>query len=101
MSYENILIILAISSTLASLITEAIKNIFGDALTIRNEVLAAIVSIVSAALVCVAYVILFDVAVTLKVVVVGVILVLMCVLTSSVGYDKVVSVFGKIVGQIQ
>lgn len=93
---SNILIILAVASTLAGLITEAIKNIFGDAIKIRGEVLAAIVSIVSGIFVCVAYAIMFEVAMSAQTIVYGIIIVLMTVISSSLGYDKVVSVFGKI-----
>lgn len=93
---NNILIILAVASTLAGLITEAIKSILGEYITIRGEVLAAIVSVISGILTCVAYAIMFDVAVTAKIVVYGIIIVLMTVISSSLGYDKVVGVFTKI-----
>ena len=93
---NNILIILAVASTLAGLITEAIKSIFGEYITMRGEVLAAIVSVISGIFTCVAYVVMFDVAITAKIIVYGVIIVLMTVISSSLGYDKVVSVFSKI-----
>lgn len=98
---SSLLIILAVASTLAQLVTETIKSIAGDTLKLRNEVLAAIVSVFSGIFVCVAYIILFDVTVNLKTIVVAVILVLANILASSAGYDKVVSVFGKITGKIE
>lgn len=99
---ENALIIIALASTLSSLITEAIKNIVGsDNIDIRNEVLAAIVSVVTSILVCVAHIILNNVVITPKEIVYCVILVVMTILSSSLGYDKVTSVLGKIFGQIE
>lgn len=98
---NTLLIILAVASTLAGLITETVKSIFGEAIKMRTEVLAAVVSIFSGIFVCVSYIILFDIGVNLKTIVVCIILVLANVIASSAGYDKVVSIFGKITGKIE
>ena len=93
---NNILIILAIASSLSSLITEAIKKTFGDHINVTNEILTAIVSVITSLLVCLCYVVLMDVTFTLKVGVYIVIIIVLAFISASVGYDKVTEVIGQI-----
>lgn len=88
--HETGMILLTIIATLTSLATEGIKKAFG--LTGKKfslNILAAIVSVISALLVSFGYIILADVAFTPKTIVYIVALICLSFLTSTCGYDKV------------
>lgn len=93
---NDVLIILAIASSMSSLVTEAIKKTFGNQINVSNEILTAIVSVITSLLVCMCYIVLMDVTFTLKVGVYIVIIIVLAFISASVGYDKVTEVIGQI-----
>ena len=77
-----------ISAGLTGLVTEAIKKMCGN-VKIPSNLLAALVSVLVAGLVCAGYIILYDVVITLKTAVYIVVIVLASWTSSMVSYDKV------------
>ncbi len=93
---SNILIILSICAAVSSLVTEAIKKILGDTRVISADLLTAIVSVATAILVCIGYIILNAITITPQVIVYLVIVIVGSWLAATLGYDKVVETIGKI-----
>lgn len=88
---------LLIVSVVTNLTVEGIKKLL-DTTTIKysSNVLAAITSAIIACAICVIYLIMNDIAFSLKVGVEIVILIYLGFLTSTVGYDKVVQMIKQI-----
>lgn len=90
MEFENGMILLSITATLTSLLTEGIKKAFNiDGKRISLNLLAAIISIVTALIVSFGYIIIFDITFTLKAVVYILALCLLSFCSATITYDKV------------
>ena len=85
---KDMTILLMACATLTGLVTEAIKKMLGDRRYSAN-ILAAIVSVVVAALICTGYIILTETVLTAKVWVCIAALILLSWLCAMVGFDKV------------
>ena len=96
---KDAMIILTISATMTSLITEAIKKMLGESKKIPSNVLAAIVAVATAGLICAGYVILYDVALTAKIYVYIAAIVILTWLCATLGYDKVIQTIKQIWGE--
>lgn len=94
---DNMMILMMACSIFTALVTEAVKKTFSGH-DFNGNLLAAVVSVVVAGLICTGYVILKDIAVTQKVVVEVVALVILSWLCAMVGYDKVKEAILKIGG---
>ncbi len=88
---------LAIISVLASLTVEALKKLFGDAISSYN-LLAAIVSVVLTIAVSIGYLVYIGTIFTAQIAVIIVALTFLSFLASTVGYDKVVQMIKQIIG---
>ncbi len=88
---------LAIISVLASLTVEALKKLFGDAISSYN-LLAAIVSVVLTIAVSIGYLVYTGTIFTAQIAVIIVALTFLSFLASTVGYDKVVQMIKQIIG---
>lgn len=88
---------LLIVSLITNLTVEGIKKLLNET-TIKysSNVLAAVVAVLMSCAVCVIYLIMNDVAFTLKVGVEVCILMYLSFLTSTVGYDKVIQMIQQI-----
>lgn len=88
---------LLIVSLVTNLTVEGIKKLLNET-TIKysSNVLAAVVAVLMSCAVCVIYLIMNDVAFTLKVGVEVCILMYLSFLTSTVGYDKVIQMIQQI-----
>ena len=88
---------LLIVSLVTNLTVEGIKKLLNET-TIKysSNVLAAVVAVLMSCAVCVIYLIMNDVAFTLKVGVEVCILMYLSFLTSTVGYDKVIQMLKQI-----
>lgn len=90
MGLENGMILLSLVATLSSLLTEAVKKVFNlDGKKVSLNLLAAIVSVVTALLVSFGYLIIFDISFTPKVIVYIVALCILGFISSTTSYDKV------------
>ena len=88
---------LLVVSLLTNLTVEGIKKLLeGSNKTYSSNILAAILSTVIAGAVCVIYLIMNDVAFSLKIGVEVVILMYLGFLVSTVGYDKVIQTIKQI-----
>lgn len=88
---------LLIVSVLTNLTVEGIKKLLdGTTVKYSSNVLAAVFSVIIACAVCVIYIIMNDIVLSLKVGVEIVILTYLGFLTSTVGYDKVVQMIKQI-----
>lgn len=88
---------LLLVSIATSLTVEGLKKLFDEKnVTYSSNLLAVIVSIVLAIAVSAGYMIMTDVALTAKIGVEIVGLTYMSFLTATVGYDKVVQMFGQL-----
>lgn len=88
---------LLIVSIVTNLTVEGIKKLLdGTTVKYSSNVLAAVSSVVIACAVCVIYLIMNDISISLKVGVEIVILMYLGFLTSTVGYDKVVQMIKQI-----
>lgn len=88
---------LLVVSLLTNLTVEGIKKLLeGSNTTYSSNVLAAVLSTVIAGAVCVIYLIMNDVAFSLKIGVEVVILMYLGFLVSTVGYDKVIQTIKQI-----
>ena len=85
---KDALMLITISAVLTGLVTEAVKKMCGENAKIPANLLAALVSVLVAGLVCAGYIILFDVAMNAKVVVYIVSIILSSWISAMVGYDK-------------
>lgn len=85
---KDMMLILTACAALTGLVTEAIKKMLGDRKYSAN-LIAAIVSVVVAALICAGYIILTDTILTPKVWVYIVALVILSWLCAMVGFDKI------------
>lgn len=88
---------LALISVLTSLTVEALKKLFGEAITSYN-LLAAIVSVILTIGVSIGYLIYTGTTFTAQIGVVIVALMFLSFLASTVGYDKVVQMLKQIIG---
>lgn len=88
---------LAIISVLTSLTVEALKKLFGDAISSYN-LLAAIVSVVLTIAVSIGYLVYTGTIFTAQIAVIIVALTFLSFLASTVGYDKVVQMIKQIIG---
>lgn len=97
MALENGMILLSLTAALTSLLTEGIKKAFNiDGKRISLNLLAAIVSIVTALIVSFGYIILFNIAFTPKAVVYILALCLLSFCSATVTYDKVKETFKQL-----
>lgn len=88
---------LLIVSVVTNLTVEGIKKLLdGTKIKYSSNVLAAILSVVIACIVCVVYLIMNDMAFTLKIGVEIAILMYLGFLVATVGYDKVVQMIKQI-----
>ena len=88
---------LLIVSVVTNLTVEGIKKLLdGTTVKYSSNVLAAVSSVIISCAVCVIYLIMNDIAFSLKVGVEIVILMYLGFLTSTVGYDKVVQMIEQI-----
>jgi len=88
---------LLIVSVLTNLTVEGIKKLLdGTTVKYSSNLLAAVSSVIISCAVCVIYLIMNDIAFSLKVGVEIVILMYLGFLTSTVGYDKVVQMIEQI-----
>lgn len=88
---------LLIVSVLTNLTVEGIKKLLdGTTIKYSSNVLAAVSSVIISCAVCVIYLIMNDIAFSLKVGIEIVILMYLGFLTSTVGYDKVVQMIEQI-----
>ena len=86
---------LAFISVLTSLTVEALKKLLGDRKYSAN-LLAAIVSVILSAVVCVGYVVYFGMTFTVQTVIIIVAMVFLSFLASTVGFDKVKQLFDQL-----
>lgn len=88
---------LLIVSVVTNLTVEGIKKLLdGTTVKYSSNVLAAVSSVIISCAVCVIYLIMNDIAFSLKIGVEIVILMYLGLLTSTVGYDKVVQMIEQI-----
>lgn len=88
---------LLIVSVTTSLTVEGIKKLLDEtAIKYSSNLLAAVMSVVIAAAVSVFYLIMNDIAFSLKIGVEMFVLMYLGFLTSTVGYDKVIQMLGQI-----
>lgn len=87
---KDFLMLLVLCSAMTTLATEAVKNQIGDGKKIPNNILAGIMSIVVAAIICVGYIILTGTTLTVQTWVYIVGLVLLSWLCAMTSYDKVI-----------
>lgn len=88
---------LLIVSVMTNLTVEGIKKLLdGTQIKYSSNVLAAILSVVIACIVCIIYMIMSDLAFTLKIGVEIAILMYLGFLTATIGYDKVVQMIQQI-----
>ena len=89
--------VLLIVSLVTNLTVEGIKKLLNESsIKYSSNVLAAVVAVLMSCAVCVIYLIMNDVAFTLKVGVEVCILMYLSFLTSTVGYDKVIQMIQQI-----
>ena len=93
---ETILMLLAITSALTTLATEAVKKMIPEKAEYSKNILAGLVAIVIGVLVSIAYCVLTHTAVTPEVIVYAVCLVLLSWICAMVGYDKVIQTLTQI-----
>lgn len=88
---------LLVVSLLTSLTVEGIKKLL-DETSVRysSNILAAILSVILSAAVCVIYLIMYDIGFSLKIGVEIVVLMYLGFLVSTVGYDKVIQTIKQI-----
>lgn len=88
---------LLVVSSLTSLTVEGIKKLL-DETSVRysSNILAAILSVILSAAVCVIYLIMYDIGFSLKIGVEIVVLMYLGFLVSTVGYDKVIQTIKQI-----
>ncbi|MCD8076814.1 MAG: hypothetical protein LUE63_00255, partial [Lachnospiraceae bacterium] len=97
MSYDTFLVLLMAVSVVTSLVTEAIKKYLTEqGKTYSSNIIAGTVSVVLAIAEGAAYVVMEETAVTAKLIVILVALVLLSWLCAMVGYDKVVQAIQQI-----
>lgn len=93
---ETILMLLAITSALTTLATEAVKKMIPEKAEYSKNILAGLVAIVVGVLVSIGYCILTHTAATPEVVVYAVCLVILSWICAMVGYDKVIQTLTQI-----
>lgn len=94
----NTMTLMMACSVFTALVTEAVKKTFSGH-KFNGNLLAAVVSVVVAGLICSGYVVMYDVIVDQKVVVEIIALVILSWLCAMVGYDKVKEAILKIGGK--
>lgn len=86
-----------IVSLLTGLTVEGLKKILDETkIKYSSNILAVIVSVILSLIICISYLILNDIAFTLKIVVQILIFMYLGFLVSTVGYDKVLQTFTQI-----
>lgn len=96
MNLSAFIFLLTICSTMTGLITEAIKKM----VTVKEpNLVAGIVSVFTAAIVGLGYVILNDIAIDLTVIMAIVVLIIFSWLCAMLGYDKVIQTITQIKGE--
>ncbi len=99
-TFEIFLLGLLIASTLTGLVTEAVKKTLSDVnVTFPANVLAGLISLVIAAALGLAYIVLAAIPFDARSVVYLIALVFMSWLCAMVGYDKVVQALGQLRGK--
>lgn len=94
---ETGMILLALTATLSSLATEAIKHTLNiDSQKTSLNVLVAVVAIICALIVSFGYIIIADITLTPKIGVYILALSLLSWISACCGYDKVVQLIGQI-----
>ena len=95
-SFEIFLLGLLITSTLTSLVTESMKNIFAEHnISYRANTLAGIVSAILSAAIAAGYLIVTSTAFTAHIAVLIIAQIFMSWLCAMVGYDKVVQAISQ------
>lgn len=88
---------LLLVSMMTNLTVEGIKKLLnGTTIKYSSNVLAAVVSVVISCAVCVVYLVMSDIAFTLKIGVEIVVLMYLGFLVATVGYDKVIQMIKQI-----
>ena len=95
LSIEWGLFMLVVSSTVTSLVTEAIKKMFSEKHFAPNMI-AAVVSIIVGAVVACAWVLLSGAIMEPKTILYGVALIVLSWLVSMLGYDKVMQALSQL-----
>lgn len=99
MGISDFLMLLTLCSAMTALATEAVKTQIGDGQKIPNNILAGIMSVIVAAIICSGYIILNGTEMTQQVWVYIVGLILLSWLCAMTSYDKVIQTikqFGKL-----
>lgn len=99
MGISDFLMLLTLCSAMTALATEAVKIQIGDGQKIPNNILAGIMSVIVAAIICSGYIILNGTEMTQQVWVYIVGLILLSWLCAMTSYDKVIQTikqFGKL-----
>ena len=92
------MILLTISSVLTGLVTEAIKKMLGDkANKLPTNVLAAIISVLMAGIVCAGYMILNHIVFTMEVLVYIVSIIGLSWLCARLGFDKIKQTLNQLI----
>lgn len=90
MVITDFLMLLLLCSAMTSLATEAVKNQVGENQVIPNNILAGIMSVVVAAIICAGYIILNNAVMTVQLWVYIIGLILLSWLCAMTSYDKVI-----------
>ena len=90
MIVKDFIMLLVLCSAMTSLATEAVKNQVGEHQRIPNNILAGIMSVIVAAIICAGYIILNGTVLTLQTWVYIIGLVLLSWLCAMTSYDKVI-----------
>ena len=94
---ETGMILLTITATLTSLVTEAVKKTLNiDNKKVSLNALTAAVSVICALLTSFGYIIIADIVITPKVIVYICSLIVLSTLVAECGYDKVVQLIGQL-----
>ena len=93
---KDMMLLLTACAVMTGLVTEALKKMLGDKKYSTN-VLAAVVSIVIAGLICTGYIILTDTILTPKTWVYIIALVILSWLCAMVGFDKVKQTINQLI----
>ena len=91
----DFLMLLVLCSAMTSLATEAVKNQLGEDKKIPSNILAGIMSVLVAAIICAGYIILNKTALTIQTWVYIVALILLSWLCAMTSYDKVIQTINQ------
>lgn len=89
MIMKDFIMLLVLCAAMTSLATEAVKNQIGEQQKIPNNILAGIMSVVVATVICAGYIILNNIVLTMQTWVYTIGLILLSWLCAMTSYDKV------------